>query len=245
MLKRILIAVFVLIIIGAGSFIAWGSSPLPPMLEALDALRSDRVVQVTNSDWIVFQPVGSEPDTGLVFYPGGRVDYRAYSPYLREVASQGFLVVLVKMPLNLAVFAPNRAGEVIDAFPAVKTWAVGGHSLGGAMAAHYVAGHPGQVQGLVLLASYPASSDSLVEAAIDVISIYASQDGLATQEKIDASRALLPAETQFVSIQGGNHAQFGWYGLQNGDGTATISREDQQAQVVTLVVDFLTRLPEE
>jgi len=77
---------------------------------------------------------------------------------------------------------------------------------------------------------------------VRVVSISASFDGLATPEKIDASRPLLPADTVWVTIQGGNHAQFGWYGPQPGDDPAAISRETQQAQIIEATVEFLESL---
>jgi hypothetical protein len=240
--KKVIIAVLVLLVIAGAAFVIWGSNPSKPMPEALAALQSDPSVQVESAPWTVFRPLGKQPDTGLIFYPGGRVDYRAYAPYLHALAAQGYLVVLVPMPLSLAVFGSDRAGEVIKAFPEVKNWAVAGHSLGGAMAAHYVAQHPGEVKGLVLLAAYPAASDNLTGSSTKVISIHGSLDGLATPAKIEASRALLPSDTLFVTIEGGNHAQFGWYGLQGGDGTAEISREDQQAQLLQASIDFLPTL---
>jgi hypothetical protein len=83
------------------------------------------------------------------------------------------------------------------------------------------------MDGLVLWASYPAENDSLKNTAIRVLSISASQDGLSTPAKIDASRDLLPDDAQFVTIPGGNHAGFGAYGVQEGDGTATIAPGEQ------------------
>jgi dienelactone hydrolase len=140
------------------------------------------------------------------------------------------------------VFSPDLAEKVMQAYPEIDTWVVGGHSLGGAMAANYAAKNPGQVDGLVLLASYPAESGSLAGSDVDVISIYGSEDGLATGDKIDASRPLLPQNTRFVEIVGGNHAQFGWYGPQNGDGEASIERIDQQKQAVEAITSFLSGL---
>lgn len=245
MIKKIVIAVLAFFIAAVGGFVAWGSNPLKPMPEAIAALQSDDVVQVTSGSWTVFQLESQQSDTGLIFYPGGRIDYRAYAPYLRALAEQGYLVVLVPMPLSLAVIAPERAADVIQAFPQVKTWAIGGHSLGGTMAATFAVRNPEQIQGLVLLAAYPAGSDSLVDQKIKVLSISATHDGLATREKIAASRSLLPGDAFFLAIQGGNHAQFGWYGLQDGDGAAEISREEQQAQVVQVIGEFMRSLSTE
>jgi pimeloyl-ACP methyl ester carboxylesterase len=143
------------------------------------------------------------------------------------------------MPLNLAVFGSSKAGAVIEAYPEIDRWVIGGHSLGGSMAALYAYNHPDQIDGLVLWASYPASSDDLTNSGLKVASISASLDGLATPDKIEASRSLLPADTTWLEIDGGNHAQFGWYGDQAGDNPATITREAQQAQVIKATLDLM------
>jgi hypothetical protein len=225
-----------------GGFVLWASTPAGPMPEALPALESDAQVQVETEPWLIFAPTAGPPAAGLVLYPGARVDPRSYAPAAHAIAADGYLVVIVPMPLNLAVLAPDRAAEVMAAFPDVGRWAVGGHSLGGAMAAHYAYGNPGAVQGLVLWAAYPASGDDLSGSSTTVSSIYATNDGLTTADDIAASQALLPSVTDWVSIEGGNHAQFGWYGPQRGDGTATISREEQQKQIVAGTLGLLSRL---
>ena len=223
-------------------FVVWGETPAQPMPEALAALQSDPQVTVTSGQWLVFTPAKSQPTTGFIIYPGGRVDYRAYAPAAHQIAAQGYLVVIVRMPLNLAVFDVNAAQNVQAAYPQIQHWAIGGHSLGGAMAATYARTHPGAVQGLALWAAYPASSDDLSRSALHIVSIFGSLDGLATGEKIEASRQLLPADTTWKQISGGNHAQFGWYGDQAGDNPASISRSDQQAQVVTATLGMLESL---
>jgi pimeloyl-ACP methyl ester carboxylesterase len=146
------------------------------------------------------------------------------------------------MPLNLAVLAPDRAAEVMAAFPGIESWALGGHSLGGAMAANFAHSNPGAVRGLLLWAAYPGASDDLSGYQLAASSIYGTRDGLATPDKIDASRPLLPPDTQWTAVDGGNHAQFGWYGPQPGDGEATISREEQQAQIVAATLQLLRQL---
>jgi pimeloyl-ACP methyl ester carboxylesterase len=157
------------------------------------------------------------------------------------LAQEGYLVVIAPMPLNLAILAPDRAADVMTAFPEIDRWAVGGHSLGGAMAARFAYQNPDTVQGLVLWAAYPASTDDLSGLPVAVTSIYGTRDGLTTGAKITASRALLPGDTRWVVIEGGNHAQFGWYGPQPGDGTATVSREEQQRQIVAATLELLLR----
>jgi len=239
---RVLAIILGLLVILMGGFVIWGSTPAKPMPEALMALQPDTQVTITEDNWLTFSPTGQQPETGFIFYPGGRVDARAYAPTARQIAAQGYLVIIVPMPLNLAVLDPGAAADVITAYPEVQQWAVGGHSLGGAMAANFARHNPDKIQGLVLWAAYPASSDNLSVSSLRVISIYATLDGLSTGEKIDASRALLPQTTIWTSIEGGNHAQFGWYGEQAGDNVATISRPEQQAQVIQATTQFLSSL---
>jgi len=238
MLKKILlIAIPVLLILGVLGFVIWGSTPLPASAEAIQALQSSPAVRVeTVQGWTVFRP-SAATQTGLVYYPGGRVDYRAYAPLLKQIAAQGYLVVLTPMPLNLAVFGIETAQSVVNTFPEIKHWAVGGHSLGGSMAAQFVINHPGAMAGLMFWASYPAAS--MVESAVQVVSISASNDGLATPAKIEDSRKLLPGTARFVVIAGGVHAQFGSYGVQPGDGSPSIAPAAQWEQTVKASVELL------
>ena len=238
----ILLVVLLVPALGLGGFVLWAEMTPAPMGEALAALESDALVQVTTDPWLVFQPANEEPTAGLVLYPGGRVDPRSYSRAARAVAGEGYLVVIVPMSLNLAVFAADAAADVIAAYPDVSLWAIGGHSLGGAMAARFAFSHPEEVQGLVLWAAYPDVSNDLSQQDLAVTSIYGTLDGLATTEKIDASRSLLPPNTKWAAIEGGNHAQFGWYGPQSGDNPASISREEQQQQVVEATLELLASL---
>jgi hypothetical protein len=234
--------ILILAFLGGGvlGFVIWAETPNPPMQEALDALVSDSQVTVSTSPYITFTPVGSSPTTGFVFYPGGRVDERSYSPAAREIAKAGFLVVVVPMPLNLAVFGIDKGREVVNAFPGIAKWAIGGHSLGGSMAAELVSKDPALFDGLVFWASYPSSN--LAALGIAVLSISASNDGLSTPDKILASHANLPPGTTFHAIPGGNHAQFGWYGDQFGDNAATITRAAQQGQITSQTISFLAAL---
>lgn len=240
--SKVLLALAIILIVVLGGFVIWASNPLGPMPEALPALQSDTTVQVQINRWMAFEPVGTSPVAGLIYYPGGRVDARSYAPEMRAIAENGYLAVIVPMPLNLAVFGVNRAEDVIAAFPQIRHWAIAGHSLGGAMAASYIASHPGKIEGLVLWASYPASGDNLSSTDIQVTSIYGSLDGLATPDKVLGAVNLLPADTRWVAIEGGNHGQFGWYGAQPGDNPATISWLDQQTQVVSATIQNLLSL---
>ena len=239
--KIILLLLSVIIIAGAG-FVIWAETPLGPMSEALDALKTDSKVTVTTGDWLIFKPNNSTPHTGFIIYPGGRVDYRSYSPEAHEIASRGFLVIIVKEPLNLAVLDANAAQQVIDSYPTVTSWAVGGHSLGGTMAAQYASNAPQILRGLVLWAAYPASGTDLSTKNLVVVTIHGSRDGLVSSTQIDDSLKMLPPDTTRVEIQGGNHAQFGWYGPQPGDNEADISRQYQQEQVVQATTILLMKI---
>jgi pimeloyl-ACP methyl ester carboxylesterase len=240
------ITLLVLLVAGGGAFVIL-NGPNQATAEARAALQSDAAVTVTQvdgQDWYVFSPTAGETDTGLILYPGGFVDPVAYAPVARAIAERGFLVVLDPMPLNLAVTAIESADAIIAAHPAIDHWAIGGHSLGGAMAAEYVNNNPEAVSGLVLWAAYPAENTDLSTLALNVVSIYGDADGVASIEDVTGAAERLPPDARFVLIPGGNHTQFGSYGegLQRGDNPATISREEQQAQVVDATVELLQRI---
>ncbi len=235
-IKRIALGLVVVVALIVVGFVAWAETPLGPSPEAITALQSDANVTVTTDNFITFQPVNLKPSTAFIFYPGGRVDYRSYAAPLRAIAEQGYLVVLVPVRLNLAFFDINAAEPVFAAHPEITRWVVGGHSLGG-VAASLFAGKHSEVSGLVFWASYPAD-DSLKDSDLRVLSIYGTKD-MAGMSKFDETAILNPADTQYVVIDGGNHAQFGDYGAQPGDNEAAISRAEQQSQVVSAVVSFL------
>jgi pimeloyl-ACP methyl ester carboxylesterase len=241
--KKILLALLVVLLLAVAAFVVWASTPLGPMPEALAALESDAAVQVTTDPWYSFQPAGESRSTGLIFYPGGRVDPRSYAPPARALAEQGYPVVIVPMPLNLAVFGAGKAAEVIEAFPQVERWAIAGHSLGGAMAATFIADNPAAIDGLALWAAYPAGgADLSSQSELAATSIYGTADGVAAMEDVLGGQPLLPAATVWAPIEGGNHAQFGWYGPQSDADVATISREEQQAQVIAATLALLERI---
>ncbi|MCW8802636.1 MAG: alpha/beta hydrolase [Candidatus Bathyarchaeota archaeon] len=236
---KIIIGVLLVVVFVFGGFIAWAETPPTPMDEAFDALESDSAVEVSVGDWLVFEPVSLSKNVGFIIYPGGRVDFRSYAPIAHRIAERGYFVVIVKMPLNLAVFGVNKANEVIDSCSMISSWVVGGHSLGGSMAAQFAYENPSKVNGLVLWAAYPASGTNLSKYDLLVSTIYGSNDGLVSSSQIDDSLKLLPASTIKVNINGGNHAQVGWYGEQSGDNLASITREEQQNQIVNATVKLL------
>ena len=237
--KKLLYGFFIIAIAGMG-FVIWATSAPGPEPEALSALRSDDHITVSVDKYVVFQPV-RKTSTAFVFYPGGRVDYRSYAAPLRRIAAEGYLVILLPVRLNLAVFDVNAAERAIGSFPEIRHWVVGGHSLGGGAAAAYASRHD-PLDGVVLWASYPVD-DSLKNSDLKVLSIYGTLD-MGGMESFEASRSNLPVTAKFVVIDGGNHGQFGDYGFQPGDHEATISRADQQKQIVEATVKFLKEVSE-
>jgi pimeloyl-ACP methyl ester carboxylesterase len=238
--RNVLLGILTLLIITIGGFLIWAMTPSQPQIEAYESITSAQTD--VNDHWLVFSPQDTSPKTGLILYPGGRVDYRAYAPVAKAISEAGFTVVLVPMPLNFAFLGINRADDVMAAFPEISTWAVGGHSLGGAMAAEYAMNNLSLIDGLVLWASYPAENTDFSSTNLPVLSIYASNDGLAGLEDITNSQERLPDQTIYVEIKGGNHAGFGWYGPQKGDGTPEISKISQQEQILTASIAFLSSL---
>ena len=209
---------------------------------AVQAMASDDTVSVyeLRDGVTVFAP--EEPLAGLIFYPGGKVEHTAYAPLLRACAERGMLCVLIRMPCNLAVFNVNGADGIREQFPDIEHWYLGGHSLGGAMAASYAASHAGELDGLVLLAAY--STQDLTGSGLVVLSVYGSEDGVLDMGKYEQYRSNLPAGASEVVIDGGCHAGFGRYGAQDGDGTPAISsyeQIDRTAEEIARMMGLLTQ----
>ena len=154
-LYKILIIILLVTLVIFTGFIVWAETPPLPMKQAIDSLQSDSNVTVTSSQWLTFKPTKTNYTTGFIIYPGGRVDYRSYAPLAHSIANEGYLTIVVPMPFNLAVFGANAANDVIKSYPEITSWAIGGHSLGGTMAAQYTYQNPSKIQGLVLWAAYP------------------------------------------------------------------------------------------
>jgi len=241
--RRLLWFIPVFLLVGIIGGLVWLSTPVgAAMPQARDAMQSDRDVEVSTDTYLVFMPIDQDPTVGFIIYPGAKVLPESYAPTAHAIAEEGYLVVIVPMPLNFAIFNITGADGVIASFPNIETWAIGGHSLGGAMAAWYAYDNPEKMSGLVLWASYPDASKSLAETNLQVTSIYGALDGLATPNTVLGSADYLPTNTTFVEIVGGNHANFGWYGDQPGDNPATISRESQTQQITNATLTLLARL---
>jgi pimeloyl-ACP methyl ester carboxylesterase len=237
--------VLLVLAIGWLGLIGW-LRPYTAVEPAVAAMVSDSRVTVTETPTqIVLAPARDGSGTGVFFQPGALVDPRAYAAHLRPLAEAGHTVVVPKQPLGIAFLAMNAFDDARGQFPEVDGWVLGGHSLGGTVAAMEADAADSDAKapavGLMLYASYPAD-DISGSLRIPVLSISGSRDGLATPDKIAASRDNLPSDAQFIQITGGSHAQFGSYGPQAGDNTPTISAADARTQISDASVQFVEGL---
>ena len=222
--KLLLLLIICVLIGGIGGITAYVNSGYVPLEWAKTALESDEKVTIEEKEGaVVFIP--EKPKEALIFYPGGLVDHKAYAPLMRSYAEEGMLCILLEMPLDLAVLDMNAAEDYRELFSEISDWYVGGHSLGGAMAASYLEEHTAEYKGLILCAAY--STVDYSESDLEVISMYGSKDLVLNAEKYEECRENLPSEYKELIIEGGNHAFFGNYGQQEGDGEAEITNESQ------------------
>ncbi|MEM7333608.1 MAG: alpha/beta hydrolase [Chloroflexota bacterium] len=234
-LRRILIGLLILLVLMVAGLFTWATVSARPATErALQTLSDNNITR--EDGLLVFQP-DTQPTLGLIYYPGGLVDPEAYAVSAQGIADAGYLVVIPKMALNLAVTGINKADDIIDKYPEIDSWVIGGHSLGGAMAAEYAKNNANVIDGMILYASFPASSEDYINVPFDIFTIYGSEESGAPE--MAAFYDIVADSAEEYVIDGGNHAQFGDYGLQGGDGTATISPADQQEQIVEQTVLFL------
>jgi hypothetical protein len=195
---------------------------------ALALLQNNSSLHQQDNLTILTPDAGNDTGRGLIFYPGGKVEETAYLPLLEKLRAQGITVALVKMPFHLAVFDINAASKIPDAIPSVSRWYIGGHSLGGAMASSYIDGKEDRFAGLIQLGAYPVNG-----SPIPTLCIYGSEDLMLDKTK-------LAGVANVLELAGGNHAQFGNYGAQEGDGVASISRDEQQTRAAAAMLAFLT-----
>ena len=201
---------------------------------ALKMLQSDELVTISETDygWLFDGP---GEDSALIFYPGAKVEPHAYAPLLHKLAARGLDVCLVDMPLELALLGINKADSVVSMY-SYEHWYIGGHSMGGAMAAIYASEHPDSLDGVILFAAFPTKplNDSMTE-----ILLVGSNDGIIRWNKIEEGRQYAPSDYVEYVIEGGNHALFGSYGEQRGDGIASISADEQTDRSVDVIISTI------
>jgi pimeloyl-ACP methyl ester carboxylesterase len=206
-----------------------------PAPEALAALDGDPRIAVSSGDWLVMQPENSVATKGVILYPGANCDIRGYAPILKELAAAGYLVAVVSMPFDMAIFAPNRADDVRAAFPNISSWALIGHSMGGAMAGFYAHNNPEKIDVLIMWDAYPPDSKSLKDAAFPVVHIHRADENGLPPEKFAKKRYLFPADSEWHGIPGGAHMYFGSFvgGGYVESRQPTIARDEQHEIVIT------------
>ena len=226
---------FLVVVISFAAFYAWATTTYGPSEELQELVDLESVV---TNDAVVFEPEEEEQNAvGVILYPGAKVENTAYAYYAHGLMEAGYTVIVPEMVFNFALLSSGKASEYVERYPEIEHWIVGGHSLGGVAAAMYAAEH--EVAGVLFLGSYPSESADLSEEALPVLSIYAENDGLTVVEDIETTKPLLPKNTVYAEIKGGNHAQFGMYGEQKGDLQANISVLEQQEQMIELTLKWL------
>ncbi len=235
--RTVFIIIAALLAIMFAGFLIYASQYYHATGAAIQAMASADPVDVSVTDGnLVFSPQNGDIKAGFIFYPGGKVEFSAYSSLIRQISEDGYLCILVKMPFNLAVLNKSAALDIMDDHKEIKDWYIGGHSLGGVMAADYLAEHTSIFKGLVLLAAYPASD--LTGYNHGVLSIYGSEDNVLDTESFKNGSKLMPENYTEICIDGGNHAYFGDYGEQEGDGIALISAGEQQIRSALEIIRF-------
>lgn len=223
-----IVAIVVLAIVAYGIYYVNDYYPADDEVKSLMNGTDDlKVIKTANG--LLLDGPGN--DTAMIFYPGAKVEYTSYLPLLSEVSEKNVDCFVVEMPFNLAIMNVNAADEIIDNYNYTHYY-ISGHSLGGAMASQYV-NDTNRTDGVILLASYPAK-----EIQKPVLSIYGSEDNVLNMEKYNDSKSLMTNLTEII-IKGGNHAQMGSYGIQDGDGTAKITPQKQQSETANEIIKFI------
>ena len=179
--------------------------------EALEVLSDPTGADITKIDGGYFVD-GSGETVALIFYPGAKVDTEAYLPLMKQIADNGVDCFLADMPMRMAIFDKNAAADFITSYH-YDCWLIGGHSMGGMVAAGYAAEHPDTIDGV-------------------------AEDKILDRRQYDNAKKYFPSHSTEIPIAGGNHSQFGNYGFQSGDGEANITAHEQQTQTTFAILSF-------
>lgn len=229
-------AAVLLAVIGIWLYTADYYHAAPDVMEQLSEVEAGTD---SSGNWLVSPADGQVCRAGFLFYPGGKVEESAYLPLISRIAEAGYFCVIVKMPLHLAVLDIHAASRIREEYQEIETWFIGGHSLGGAMAQAEVCGNPESYAGLILLAAYGTKDMSAM--SVPSRCIYGSQDGVMNREKLEEGKSLMPSSYEEFVLSGANHAGFGYYGAQDGDGTAQMKPQEQWDQTAELMLQLFKR----
>lgn len=236
---RVFAIILIIFLVLFGSFAIYVSDYYHADAEAIEAYTLTQNANISKEEIAkgTLAYVPEEASAGFIFYPGGKVEYTSYEPLMFMLAEKGILSVLIEMPFNLAVFDINAADGIQGQFPDVENWYIGGHSLGGSMAASYLADHKGDFAGLILLASY--STVDFSNSDLEILSIYGSEDKILNAESYEKNKLHLPKSFTAFIIEGGCHAYFGMYGEQKGDGEPMIDNTTQVQISADVIGEFV------
>lgn len=238
--KRILIGIVIILGIAGGvGYYYLQQNTYEPSAQATQSYKQGK----DKGNYLLFEPKNNEKEPLVIFYPGALVEPESYSIWANELAKNGYTVAIAKMPLDLAILSGNRAEKIREDFPD-RDYVIGGHSLGGVMASRYANSNlkKQQLKGIFYLASYPDKKGALDKSKLPILSITASNDQVLNKKAYESAKQYLPTQTEYVSIEGGNHGGFGSYGEQKGDGKAEITNMDQQTVIVNILLNWLAKL---
>jgi len=228
----------ILVLCLTGTFFIYTSNYYHATTVAVEAMTNNQNITITyKDDMAIFSPDENASQVGLIFYPGAKVEYTSYAPLMTKLAKKGITCVLIKMPFNLAVFNVNAANNAMSEVSNITTWYISGHSLGGAMASAYAANNSDKLSGIILLGAYPSSD--LSKTNLKLLTMYGSDDDVLNRNKLSETKINAPSNSLYYEIEGGNHAGYGDYGVQKGDGTAAISGNEQQNIVTDKIIKFI------
>lgn len=237
-LRTAVLVIVALILVTTLGLVIWANVRAQPATARAVTILQENAIVLEDGLW-VFRP-DTPNNKGLIYYPGGLVEPEAYAGTAQGIADAGYLVVIPKMPLNLAFTGINKADAIREAFPEITAWVIGGHSLGGAMAAEYAKNHTDSVDGLIFFASYPANYAEFVDFPIPILAIIGSNDPGSVEQR--AFYDVISDTASLAIIEGGNHKQYADYPFQADDGIPTITSEEQQAAIVAAAVAFMDGL---
>jgi hypothetical protein len=237
-LMKSIFVIVIILVLGTG---IWVNITYSPDATALNYTVSTDTITIVKDDFgLSFIPFEKKNTTGIIFYPGAKVEPEAYSPLAFELAEKGYMTVIVKMPLNLAVIDSDRGKEVIDYYKDINRWYIGGHSLGGAMAGNFAYEHNELIEGVFFLGAYPVKD--LTDYSLDVLLVNGSLDAIIDEKNLKAAEELIPKNSLNLIIEGGNHSQFGSYGLQKNDQVAEISFKEQLKKTVEQIIQLVENI---
>lgn len=235
--KRVLIGIIILLgLAGGAGYYYLQQNTYEPSSQASQIAQNGK----DKKDYLFFETKEKSQKPLVIFYPGALVEPASYSVWAEQLAKSGYSVAIAKMPLDLAILSGNKADKIKEDF-SNRNYVIGGHSLGGVMASRYANQHSSDkhLKGIFFLASYPDEKGTLAKTTLPVLSLTASNDKVLNQKAYESAKEYLPEQTEYVSINGGNHGGFGSYGEQKGDGKAKITNEDQQTAITNTLINWL------